>query len=139
MILSVAFSCNDSNCVNSIENNLLSSLRIKGDLVVNGQYVIGAQPGFTNNNNKFDFVGKNHNQILTVFLKKRNGKRLRFPEGFNLATSVAYPYSMQTSVKGLPSSRAAAAMSASEFNLMTSNSLAFLNSSFVKNLNNKDS
>lgn len=138
MILSIAFSCNDSNGVNSTENDLLKSLQTKGDLVVNGQSVIGAQQGFTNSNNKFDFVGKRHNQILTEFLEKRNGKRLRFTAGFNLATSVAYPYSKQANFKGLPSGRAGTAMSSSEFSLMSSNSLSFLDSSFVKNLSNKD-
>lgn len=136
-LLSIAFSCDDRSNL-ATNQNLIKSLQEKGDLVVSGQVINGVDVGFKNENNKFDFVGENHNLILTEFLSKRNGKKLKFKDAFNLAINVAYTYSSQRNSINSRSSRVGASLSQQQFNSLTAESLAFLDSSFVKNLNIKD-
>lgn len=140
LILVVAISCSENSpSIKSSNMNFFTSLKVKGDDIIAGQTIVGVNSSYDNSLNKFNFVGQDHNSILSLFMQKRGINKLSRKMSISLATPIAYDYLLKHGyTKGIALRTDGLNVGASDFATFVSESLLFLDSAFFKNLSNSD-
>jgi hypothetical protein len=118
----------------------LTSLQVQGSVIVSGGSIAGITSNFNNGINRYNYVGQDHNEILAEFIKQKKSEKLSRTSSEALGVSVSYNYLVKRGyVRGTSLGRTAGEdLSYNDYRNFVNQSLTFLDSAFLEDLNNTD-